>query len=687
MTADEPEDVQRSEPAPVQLAKPVAMSRRHGLRGLELAGLGLVLGCAFALRVVGAATDYPWCWYPDRDVVIHARNCINPRSPKLDPGEYIYPTGYIYLNALVYAAAGAGALVTGAVHGLHGLAELYYGKVGFLAALTRGLGSTLAVVGVLLVAGLGRSLAGKAAGAFAALALTFAGLDIICCHYPTTDAPAAVALLACSVWALKLYRSGGTAKDYLLGGALAGAAAAVKYPAGAGLVGMALAVLLARRSAAAGPALRDADEGAGAASGAPEQAPEGPSGDTQGTGPEHQRATQVTRPVPRWAALGLLIVGAGAAFVVLMPWAVLNWPVFLADLFYQAVYNRTGPEAAWQLGRFFFRATPAAGVGWPLNLVALGGLALLAWQRKREAAVVLAGPLLVYLSFVSTTRFVPRWYEMLVPFVALGIGLGFAWAAEALPVRRGLALGLAATVLGLLLVGPARLAAQYDRLLLERGSRALATEWVEQNIPPGSSVALTQWLWAGPDVPPEKYRVQWVLPGSPERLYAGLKLKWILDDDLGAALKSWRPEAYARLRERQERWLSRGTSMQDLLPDYRLQTEWVVVNADHLASAAKHTARGWAPVPGQAPLPYFGPLLSRWQQQLNQYLSHNYEVAFATPALGPRHPWGLAPYGSPQILIYRRCTPAEGPADDLSGGQVEPSAEDAAAIRDPVQRN
>ncbi len=591
-------------------ADPPAASRRRGM-----AGLAVLLACALALRVVGAWTDYPYCWYPDRDVVIHARNCINPRAPRLNPGEFIYPTGYIYLNALVYAVTGAAAVATGAVDGLKGLAELYYSRPGFLAAVTRVLGSLLSCLAIVLVWRLGRRLGGPLAGWLAAAALAFAGLDVVCCHYPTTDAPAALVLLAGSVWALGLYAGTPTRRHYLVGGLVAGAAAAVKYPAGATLVGMVLALLLAPRPSADPP--DDAREGS-------------PS-------PARHRPA-----VSRAAAVALLVAGAAAGFLLLCPWALLDWATFASDLLYQSVYNRTGPEAAWQVHRFFFGMTPVAGMGWPLNLLALGGLGWLALRRGREAAVVLSGPALVYLSFATTTRFLPRWYEMLMPFVALGVGLALARLAEA-ALRPGRTASLVAGLaLAAMLARPVAHEVRYDRLLLRPGSRAAVTEWVRDRVPEGGKVALTQWLWAGPDLPEQRYALEWVLPGSPERLQAGLKLRAILDGPWGRRLARCCPGTYLRLRQRQAEWLAPGESLADLVPPLPADAEWVIVNLCYQQTAAAGAPRD------------FQPLLRRHQQELRSLLSRDYEPVFRAGTAADEHPWGLWPYGSPEVVVYHR---------------------------------
>jgi hypothetical protein len=597
---------------------------------LCLAGL---LAAALVVRVVGAWTDYPWCWYPDRDVVVHARNCINLKQPTLNPGEFIYPTGYIYLNALVYAAVGVA--VAPFVGGVHGVADLYYERFGFLAAVTRVVGSLMSCASVLLVWYLAGVLSGPLAGWLAAVILTFAWLDVVCAHYPTADAPAALMLLATCAWGWRLYMGEGHWPDYLLGGLLAGAAAATKYPAGAGLLSLLVAHVLATAGPQPGPAA--ALQGRGAL---PTARPE---------------AHSPARP-GLWAGLGWLVGAAVLGFVALCPWVVLDWPTFSADLVYQWAYNHSGAEQAWQVRRFFCRPE-AAGVGWPLNVVALLGVIVLAVRNWRAAAVLLSGPLAMYLSFAATSRFVVRWYEPIVPWMALGAGVALSWPAAAARGWRRAATVASALVVAALVAPALVWELRYDWTLLQPSSRRLATAWVREHIPPASRVALLQWAWAGPDVPEDRYRVEWCLPASLERWWAARCLGELLDGPLGRFLQRWAPAGWQKVRARQQKFWSRplpsATPDLDLfLPPLPREADWVIVNDGFWDRVIAEAAPSCAGVPYRAGL-------IQYRRELEQLLATHFCLAarFGQPGLRDP-PQGAWPYGSPPLAIYRRAVPA-----------------------------
>ncbi|MCX7599401.1 MAG: hypothetical protein N2512_11150, partial [Armatimonadetes bacterium] len=318
--------------------------------------------------------------------------------------------------------------------------------------------------------------------------------------------------------------------------------------------------------------------------------------------------------------------------------------------------NASGPEQAWQWGRFFFGMIPAAGLGAPLNILAVLGLAWLVARRPRDAAGLLGGPAVIFLSYAATHRSMPRWYETVTPLVALGAGLGTALTGRAVARTIGrprlgnaAAIGLLACSLGL----PVAMAVHYDWILRQPGSRRLATTWIARHIPPGAHIVLTQWRWASPDVPEDKYRVTWLVTGSPERLYAGLRLKALLDGPLGRGLQTLAPHGFARLRQRQEAFLAAGQRLEDLLPALPGDAEWAVVNEQELSRAAANAPGPFEPVAGHR-YEAFGPLLQRWYRAL---LDGLYKQATRTWVFKPspleEHPWGIEPYGSPTLVIFR----------------------------------
>ncbi|MBC7287285.1 MAG: glycosyltransferase family 39 protein [Armatimonadetes bacterium] len=592
--------------------------------------LGVLIAFALALRIVGAWTDYPWCWYPDKDIVIHARNCINVRSPKLCPGEYIYPTGYVYLNAAVYALVGT-ALVP--FVGLEGLARIYYERVGFLAAVTRILGSLMSAASVAVVWLVARALWGRLAAWFAAAAMSVGWLDVVCCHHPTADTPAGFLLIATCAWALHAYLRGLSTRGVVIGGVLAGAAAATKYPAGAGLIAVLLAVLMNERSCTERAA-------AGNGGSAGQQAARGNlSEEVSSNRPTSTGLSQKARMV------GLATAAAAATFLLLVPWAILDWPNFFADLAYQAICNKTGPAPPWQMSWFWFYMKPAAGVGWPLNLFALLGIGALCFRRPRAAAIVLVPPLVVFVAFAAATVHVARWYAALAPFVALGTGVGLAAGIELIPHRLS-RIAASAAVCGATLGPLAYQAIRYDAILLGPASRREAAKWVVQRVPPGSKVALFQWAWAGPDLTASRYKPTWYMPGSLEQFTAAEWLERRLRGSLGSTLRRFAPGAYAKLARRAEQFRQGAETADRLMPDLPGEP-WAILNVTYWERMVRESG-------GRGPVREYHAAVGEYWRKLQTHLTTHYTERARFGQLRSQHRWDEWPYGDPLIVVYER---------------------------------
>jgi hypothetical protein len=292
-------------------------------------------------------------------------------------------------------------------------------------------------------------------------------------------------------------------------------------------------------------------------------------------------------------------------------------------------------------------------MGLPLTVAALVGFGWMVAKKRREAAILLVGAICVWLAYAGTRRFIDRWYETLMPFMAIGAGLGVACVARALLGRwRVAAIAAACAIMAACVAKPALYEVRYDQILLEPGTRRAATAYVLDKIPAGARVVLGQYAWAGPDVPHEKYQVEWMIPGSPEGLYTGLTLKQMLEGSFGARVKRFSPSAYEKLEAREEAYLAGGEALESLVPKLPEKAEWAVVNTEAMAHAIESAPKEFTPVPGK-PYSSFQALLEEGYGQMLLDL-HNREITEEPFVAGERdrHPWGTWPYGSPRIVIY-----------------------------------
>ncbi|MSS72244.1 MAG: hypothetical protein EXS64_12250 [Candidatus Latescibacteria bacterium] len=137
------------------------------------------------------------------------------------------------------------------------------------------------------------------------------------------------------------------------------------------------------------------------------------------------------------------------------------------------------------------------GLGLGMELLALGGMVWAALRRRPEGLVLLS--FFVYFLFIGNGRWVFTRYTIPMVPVMLILGAGFVvWLGDRCGRLRVPALwGL----VGLVLAGPVYGVARLDRLLLREDTRLLASAWVREHIPDGTTLALHGGYSGEPQLP------------------------------------------------------------------------------------------------------------------------------------------------------------------------------------------
>jgi len=278
----------------------------------------------------------------------------------------------------------------------------------------------------------------------------------------TTDMPATLWVSACLLACLRVARGHDAVRDYLLGGAMAGLAAGSKY--NGGLVALALVAV------------------------------------------HLSRGFSLTALFDR----RLLAGGAAAmaAFLVSTPYALVEPGELWRFLVLQsdAYSHHPGAETGAVTSYAAYWATLLRKFGGPqLLLAGIGAVALC--TRARSTAVVLGGFPLLYFAFMGAY---PVHFERnaVVLLPALGalaaVGAATAWQASAKPGGARSAMLLRALLVLVLVAGASQQAsrsAAHLRLARLPDTRLLAMDWMQQNLPRRSTVALEHYtppLAAGP---------------------------------------------------------------------------------------------------------------------------------------------------------------------------------------------
>jgi len=426
--------------------------------------LGAVVGVALialALRLVGTQFGLPYHFHWDEPTLLN-RVIRMGGSGDLNPHYFWYPSLLMYVGL-----AAEGALYF-AGHLLHvypspdAFALAYFEDSTPVYLLGRVLVAVIGAASVVLCYLVGRRFFSSAVGFIGALLLATAPLHVSSSHFFTTDVPMTFLVLLAYVFLWDVY-SRGARRDYILAGCVIGLGAATKYLPALLLVSL-VAAHLAR----------------------------------------HRRLTGKWLPAPRMAMLLAAIALAGATFFVASPFVVLDWQTALHD--YAGLTAQKSAQGCQGCSPSFLpyitRELPW-GVGLATYVLALGGLASIAWARSTRRVELLlfsSFPLLLFAAVGSGREPLARYLVPLAPFLALAAAAVIVWmggnAAAQMPRlwpalgRRLPTVSLTAALTLLALLPAAFVSARYDLYLTRQDPRTQAAAWFNTHVPAGSVVAI-----------------------------------------------------------------------------------------------------------------------------------------------------------------------------------------------------
>jgi 4-amino-4-deoxy-L-arabinose transferase-like glycosyltransferase len=308
--------------------------------------------------------------------------------------------------------------------------------------------ATIGMATVWLTYKLGAELSSRRVALVAAAQLAVLPLHVRESHFILTDVPM-TALTTLTLWLSVRAARLATVRGYAWAGAASGLAAAAKYNGGVALVAVVVAWVLADRSS-----------------------------------PDRLRK------------LGAIAGAAALGFLIGAPYTILDLPAFLDGFAAQfsrfAAPSHTG-DPAWLL---YLKHLSPPGGRWPVPL-AIAGIAVLLWRssaRVRWMPVILFT--LTYFYILSTHSHVFGRYALpLVPPLCLftsvavfeAIGAASRVRALARPAARR---ALTAAALMLLVYGHAAATVRWLDLQKRSDTRSLAAEWLRNNVPRTTRVAV-----------------------------------------------------------------------------------------------------------------------------------------------------------------------------------------------------
>lgn len=431
-------------------------------------GVWAVLLLAAGLRCLRLGGDLPYVFHFDEPTVVNCAVWLIQHGT-LHPHFFNYPTGFIYLLALVFGAVGGIGVALGRFPDWGGAVAwlgagtyprpaeggilYFYPTIGVPALywIGRSVSALAGVAAVAVVYSLARRLEmGRWPALLAAFMMAISPLAVENSRYATTDMIAT--LFSALAFAALLRVGKGRLKDWLLFGVLAGLAAGFKYNAGI-IVSLTLIAAIWRR--------RDGRR-------------------------------QIVRGLAAAAA------GAIVAFLITTPYSVLDSKWFFRDLGYE--FRRiSGPSGALGGGAVPDATAADRAVQVLLQNIGLPGVIALALaasmairSRRFDRIGILAWAALVVLPMLGWRMLHPRYLLLAMPPLVLLVSLGTVCAARWVIARRKwssavqgtlIALGIAA-VLGPGLYNLGMRGARW----MQADPRISMTRWIDANIPTGSSI-------------------------------------------------------------------------------------------------------------------------------------------------------------------------------------------------------
>lgn len=450
---------------------------------------------AFGLRVWGAQGSLPYVGHPDEPILVDAAARI-VKSGDLNPHNFLYPSFYIYVEALVTKAnvtwgtfrgyySGAGSLPDESQ--LYALAPSVYVWIRVVSA-------AVGALAVALLYPVGKRLfKSRLAGLMGAVVLGVAPLHVEYSHFGLTDVPLTLigVIVLWSAWRMsELQGEEATDKRRLVVRALVcglfvGMAAATKYN-GAALIlvpAMAWCVQPWRER------LKD----------------------------KAARKGWIAWGVGALAAIGL---GAAVGFAMCAPYVLLDWNTFYGDIKRQLI-GQDPVSSLGEAGRAFGLYARILSNNTMLFYPAVLGAGLLVYRRMWRAFLLIVPFFLFYWLNVSQYAVArPRNLIVLWPLMALLAGYaveriasGAAWVVKKWSERREgdrrdsgrLANGVrwGAGVIGVVALAYGALDASlfYDRYQATPDSRNIAWAWVQERMLEGDRFAVELHPWQTQDWP------------------------------------------------------------------------------------------------------------------------------------------------------------------------------------------
>ena len=415
----------------------------------------VILGCL--LRLYGISFGLPYLYHQDEPVTVGV--ALKFGTGDLNPHYFAHPH---LLHYLLFGVYGFIFVIGHFLHTFHSVLEfqnLFFRDPSLFYGVGRSFCAMLGTATIWITYAYGKRLYGPLVGLVSSLFMATSFLHVRNSHYVRHDIPVTFMVLLSSLFVLGVLERG-EKKDYFYAGLLLGLTVVTNW--NGILVGASLLLAALLRKEALKKNVSD------------------------------------------------LLLSGGAAFIAPFagsPFVFLDANRNFKELFFLFSVPHHGVSSGPSVGisstgwsRYLFHYL-RIGMGWPLEALALVGIAWLFMRRQKKDLVFLSFPVL-YFCFVGRFHSSVRAEYILpiLPFLYLSAALVVVRCAGFFQEKRRPLL-LSLFLLALISL-PAADSIRHDYLITQKDTRTLAKEWVERNIPPETKIAMEKYIYLRAWVPP-----------------------------------------------------------------------------------------------------------------------------------------------------------------------------------------
>lgn len=406
----------------------------------------LVLACVVRFWGIGFGLPNTEC-RPDETIIINF--AMEFGKCDLNPHFFDYPTFYMYILFCFYILYFLIGMAFGRYNSLYDFIAEYSVSPDNFYLLNRFLVVILGVATVFVLYKVASYLFNKKTAVISSLFLSLAYLHVRNSHFGKVDIPATFFIMCSMAFIIKSYGQS-TLKNYLWAGVLAGLATSVKYNA----VILLFPMLVVHHFNV------------------------------------FNKKYKIAKIFADKRILFFIIAGA-SAFFISSPFILLDFRQFVSDFsrVLNVVPHSFGIDLGWGWW-YHFRFSLFYGLGWSLLLASLLGVFVVMRINIRKAAILCSFPVIHYILFGAFRTVFLRYMIPVIPFLCITAAVFVVYIADKISIRkiarfRGITTFLLA---GSILVPSAHNIVQLNNLLSKKDNRVVAKEWVNENIPDGSSI-------------------------------------------------------------------------------------------------------------------------------------------------------------------------------------------------------